>query len=51
LVELSGKDADRFIQHMNEDKPNRLALAALKRGREIVKKIEKGKLFTFSMSD
>ena len=28
-VELSGKDAARFVQHMNEDKANPLALAAL----------------------
>jgi hypothetical protein len=51
LVELSGKNADRFIQHMNEDKPSRLVIAALEHGRKIVKKVEKGELFTFSMSD
>lgn len=41
-VELSGKDAARFVQHMNEDKANPLALA---RGREIREKIKKGEAF------
>lgn len=41
-VELSGKDAARFVQHMNEDKPNPLALA---RGRAISEKIKKGETF------
>lgn len=44
-VELSGKDAARFVQHMNEDKANPLALAALARGREISEKIKKGEAF------
>ena len=44
-VELSGKDAERFIKHMNEDKPNPLALAALARGRENSEKILKGESF------
>jgi len=44
-VELSGKDAARFVQHMNEDKTNPLALAALARGREIREKIKKGEAF------
>lgn len=44
-VELSGKDAARFVQHMNEDRPNPLALAALVRGREISEKINKGEAF------
>jgi hypothetical protein len=44
-VELSGKDAVRFVQHMNEDKANPLALAALARGREISEKIKKGEAF------
>jgi hypothetical protein len=44
-VELSGKDAARFVQHMNEDKVNHLALAALARGREINKRIKKGEAF------
>ncbi len=44
-VELSGKDAARFVQHMNEDKVNPLALAALARGREINERIKKGEAF------
>ena len=44
-VELSGKDAARFVQHMNEDKPNPLALTALARGRAINEKIKKGEAF------
>ncbi|MDD2723435.1 MAG: hypothetical protein PHH59_05335 [Methylovulum sp.] len=44
-VELSGKDAARFVQHINEDKPNPLALAALARGRAISEKINKGEAF------
>jgi hypothetical protein len=44
-VEISGKDAVRFVQHMNEDKPNPLALAALARGREISDKVKKGEAF------
>ena len=43
-VKLSGKDAARFVQHMNEDKANPLALA-LARGREISEKINKGVAF------
>jgi len=44
-VELSGKDAERFVQLMNVDKANPLALAALARGREISEKIKKGEAF------
>ncbi|MEQ1619800.1 MAG: hypothetical protein ABL919_00240 [Methylococcales bacterium] len=44
-VELRGKDAARFVQHMNDDKANPLALAALTRGREISEKINKGDAF------
>ncbi len=44
-VELSGKEAERFIQHMNSDKANPLAMAALARGREICEKIKKGEAF------
>ena len=44
-VELSGKDAARFVQHMSEDKDNPLALAALARGRDISEKIMKGDAF------
>ena len=35
-VELSGKDAARFIRHMNEDKPNERVKLALERGREVL---------------
>jgi hypothetical protein len=42
LVELSGKDAARFVQHMNENKINPLAVAALARGGEISERIKKG---------
>lgn len=35
-TELSGKDAARFIQHMNEDKPNEWLLANLESGRKIL---------------
>ena len=38
-VELSGKDAVRFVRHMNEDKANPLALT---RGCEISEEIKKG---------
>jgi hypothetical protein len=44
-VELSGKDAARFVQQINEDKANPLAVAALARGREISEKINKGEMF------
>jgi len=44
-VELSGKDAARFVQHMNDDKINPLAIEALARGREISEKINKGEAF------
>ena len=44
-VELSGADAVRFVQHMNEDKPNPLALATLARGREIIEKTNKSEAF------
>lgn len=44
-VELSGEDAARFIKHINEDKANPLALAALARGRKIREGIKKGEAF------
>ena len=44
-VELSGNDATRFVQHMNEEKANPLAKAALARGREISKQVKKGEAF------
>ncbi len=44
-VELSGKDAVRFIEQINQDKTNPLAMAALARGREIAEKMNKGESF------
>ncbi len=44
-VELSGKDAARFVQQINEDKANPLAVAALVRGRKINEQINKGESF------
>jgi hypothetical protein len=38
-TELSGKDAARFIQHMNEDKPNEWLLANLESGRKILESV------------
>ena len=43
-VELSGKDAARFVQQISEAQPNPLALAALARGRVIGKKVSKGEV-------
>lgn len=39
-TELSGKDAARFIQHMNEDKPNEKIKLALERGREVLAMVD-----------
>lgn len=50
-VELSGKDAARFVQQFNEDKINPLAVAALARSREIAKKINKGEVFKLKSND
>jgi len=44
-VELSGKDAARFVQQISEAQPNPLALAALARGRTISEKVSKGEAF------
>lgn len=38
-TELSGKDAARFIQHMNEDKPSEWLLANLENGRKILESV------------
>lgn len=38
-VELSGKDAARFLRHMHEDRPNATARAALARGRVVLGQI------------
>ena len=45
-VELSGDDAVRFIQHMNEDKPNEYTLAAIERAKKTRKKVKNGRPFT-----
>jgi hypothetical protein len=39
-VELSGKEAARFIQHMHENKPNPTARATLARGRDVLSQIQ-----------
>ncbi|MEI6745651.1 MAG: hypothetical protein WCL34_06795 [Methylococcaceae bacterium] len=39
-TELSGKDAARFIQHMNEDKPTDKIKLALERGREVLAMVD-----------
>ncbi len=49
-VELSGKDAVRFVQQINEDKANPLAVASWARGREIAEKIKQGESFTLMNS-
>ncbi len=38
-LELSGKDAARFIRHMNEDKPNEKVKLALERGRKLLEMV------------
>jgi hypothetical protein len=38
-IELSGKEAARFVQHMHEDKPNPTAQATLARGRNLLRQI------------
>jgi len=42
---LSGKEAERFIRHMREDKPNLAAIAALERGRIALAKMARGETF------
>lgn len=44
-IELNGKEAERFIQHMHEDKPNPAAIPSLERGREAVEKMARGETF------
>lgn len=39
-VELSGRDAARFLRHMEEDKPNNLAQASLARGRDLLRQLK-----------
>ena len=46
-VELDGNDADKFLQIMNDRKSNPCASAALKRGREILKRIVEGQSIEF----
>lgn len=38
-VTLSGEDAARFLRHMQEDKPNPAAQAALARGRVVLAQV------------
>jgi FMN-dependent NADH-azoreductase len=38
-VELSGQEAARFVQHMQEDQPNPAAQATLARGRDLLRQI------------
>lgn len=49
-VELSGEDSSRFRAQMNEASLNKYALAALKRAREVNKKVESGEAFSFSVT-
>lgn len=42
---LSGKETERLIQHMREDKPNPVAIAALERGRVALAKMARGETF------
>lgn len=49
-VELSGKEAARFVQHMAEDKPNKAAAASLARGRDILRQMAQGAKFSLQSS-
>lgn len=49
-VELSGKEAARFIRHMEEDKPNKAAQASLARGREVLRQISTASKFFLQRS-
>jgi len=44
-IELNGKDVERLIQHISEDKPTLLTLAGLERGREVFNKAKRGRIF------
>lgn len=48
-IELTGKDAERLIQHMQEDKPNPAAIASLERGRKIKEKMDRGEKFKLQL--
>lgn len=48
-IVLTGEDAERFIRHMNEDKPNPVAKASLERGSELLKQIAAGESFKLKM--
>lgn len=50
-VELSGNDAKRFVQQVKDSNPNPLAKAALVRGREALKKAERGEPFQPQRND
>lgn len=49
-VELSGKEAARFIRHMEEDKPNKAAQASLARGREVLRQLSNSSKFPLQPS-
>lgn len=38
-TELSGKDAVRFLKHMEEDKPNEWLMSNLQNGRRILESV------------
>lgn len=44
-TKLTGEDAERFLQHLEEDKPNPAAQASLERGREVLARMKQGKTF------
>jgi len=50
-LELSGKDAARFIRHMNEDKPNERVKLALERGREVLAMVNARRNVTDVLND
>ncbi len=45
---LSGKDADSFLEQVNNAKPNPLAQAALERGRKLMAEYDKKGYVTLS---
>ena len=45
---LSGKDADAFLEQVNNAKPNPLAQAALERGRKLMAEYDQKGYVTFS---
>ena len=49
-VELTGREAKRFLQHMNEDKPNKLAQASLDAGRQLRRESGNNDVVRFSLN-